>query len=103
MSAEYLGALDGEGPHKILGGMHTALGFTLRTLRKTWVSAGLEGLQELLPPFKDLFKALALAPVNIEPISLNSQSFFPQAPKWAPPVCTANGGMNSLKKQWSAV
>lgn len=57
----------------------------------------------IIAPFKDLLKTLALAPVNMEPISFNSQSFFPQAPKWAPPVCTANAGMNSLKKQWSAV
>lgn len=56
MSADNFDALDGERPHKILRGIHTALGFTQRTLRKTWLSAGLEGLQKLLPPSKMCLK-----------------------------------------------
>lgn len=58
--------------------MHTALGFTQNS--KTDMAISLEGLAGITAPFKGLLKTLA--PVNVEPISLNSWSFFPRALKW---------------------
>lgn len=58
MSVDDFDALDGERLHKILGGIHTALGFTGFHSEKEdkASSTGLEGLQKLLPHSKICLK-----------------------------------------------